>query len=191
MPATRTFETAWGRMAVAATARGVGRVVLRAGCGSTRSLVAVLAHTKADRDDPPLPRRARKTHENTRGGERAGRHARRAERQIREYLSGRRRRFTVPLNLDGLPPWQRRVLAAARRIPYGRTATYGRVAARAGEPNAARAVGQAMARNPVPILVPCHRVTATGGLGGFGGGLGLKRRLLALESPSRKRKTRT
>jgi methylated-DNA-[protein]-cysteine S-methyltransferase len=123
--------------------------------------------------------------------------AARAERQIREYLAGRRRpldhargrpewvegrRFTVPLDLSGLSPFHRRVLQATRRIPYGRTATYRDLARRVGRPRAARAVGQAMARNPVPLVIPCHRVVAAGGgLGGFSGGLDLKRRLLALE----------
>jgi methylated-DNA-[protein]-cysteine S-methyltransferase len=110
-------------------------------------------------------------------------HARQAERQIREYLRGRRRALTVRLDLTALPRFQKKVLLAARRILYGRTATYGEVAVRAGRPRAARAVGQAMARNPVPLAVPCHRVVAAGGgLGGFGGEAALKRRLLALES---------
>ena len=100
-----------------------------------------------------------------------------------QYLAGRRRRFTVPVDLSGVPAFQRRVLQALRRVPYGRTITYGQLAARAGRPRAARAVGQAMAHNPVPLIVPCHRVVASGGgLGGFGGGLALKRRLLALEA---------
>ena len=89
----------------------------------------------------------------------------------------------MPLDLAGLPPFHEKVLAAARRISYGRTATYGELAARAGSPRAARAVGQAMAHNPVPLIIPCHRVLAAGGrLGGYGGGLDLKRRLLGLES---------
>ena len=163
MPLARTFETPWGPVAVAATARGIAGVVLPGFAAPLAGRWPLAAHAKA-------------------GGERADRHARRAERELRQYLSGRRRRFTVPLDLGGLPPFQRRVLAAARRIPYGKTATYGRLAARAGKPKAARAVGQAMARNPVPILVPCHRVVAANGLGGFGGGLVLKRRLLALEN---------
>jgi O-6-methylguanine DNA methyltransferase len=108
--------------------------------------------------------------------------AARAEREIREYLAGRRRRFTVPLDLSGLSPFHRRVLRAALRIPYGRTVTYSDLARRVGRPAAARAVGQAMARNPVPLVIPCHRVVAAGGgLGGYSGGLALKRRLLALE----------
>jgi methylated-DNA-[protein]-cysteine S-methyltransferase len=86
------------------------------------------------------------------------------------------------VDLDGLPPFQRKVLLAERRVPYGRTITYGALAAKVGRPRAARAVGQALAHNPVPLVVPCHRVIAAGGgLGGFGGGLALKRRLLALE----------
>jgi len=109
--------------------------------------------------------------------------AARAEREIREYLAGRRRRFTVPADLSAATPFHRKALAALARVPYGRTVTYGQLAARAGRPRAARAVGQAMANNPLPLIFPCHRVVASGGgLGGFGGGLGLKRRLLALET---------
>jgi len=163
MTAVRTFETPWGRMGVAATAQGLARVVLPG-----------FAAGLAPRSKHLAPRK--------RGGEPADRHARRAERQIREYLAGKRRRFTIRLDLAVLPRFQKKALLAARKIPYGRTATYGEVAARAGRPRAARAVGQAMARNPVPLAVPCHRVVAAGGLGGFGGGAALKRQLLALEN---------
>jgi len=163
MTAVRIFETPWGRMAVAATARGLARVVLpgkRNGAALAR--LATLEGRQAPRT--------------------ALAHARQAERQIREYLCGRRRTFTVPLDLAALPRFQKKVLLAARRILYGRTVTYGQLAARAGRPRAARAVGQAMARNPVPLAVPCHRVVAADGLGGFSGGAALKRRLLALEN---------
>ena len=163
MTAARIFETPWGRMGVAATARGLARVVLPG-----------FAAGLAPRSKQPAPRK--------RGGEPADRHARRAERQIREYLCGRRRALTVRLDLSALPRFQKKALIAARRILYGRTVTYGQLAARAGNPRAARAVGQAMAWNPVPLAVPCHRVVAAGGLGGFGGGAALKRRLLALEA---------
>jgi methylated-DNA-[protein]-cysteine S-methyltransferase len=88
----------------------------------------------------------------------------------------------VPVDVGGTP-FQLAVWRAAREIPYGRTVTYGELAARIGRPGAARAVGQALGANPVPLLVPCHRVVAAGGgLGGFTGGLDLKARLLALEA---------
>jgi methylated-DNA-[protein]-cysteine S-methyltransferase len=99
------------------------------------------------------------------------------------YLSGERvsfRRHRV--DLTGVPPFLVRCLLAARRIRYGQVRSYGWLAAAAGNPRAARAAGQAMARNPLPIIVPCHRVVAAdGSLGGFGGGLEMKRALLELE----------
>jgi len=100
------------------------------------------------------------------------------------YFAGQPTDFSsCDIDISHLPPFFRKVFAAARRIPYGKTWTYGQLAARAGNPKAARAVGQAMARNPVPIVIPCHRVLASGGkLGGFGGGLDLKTALLNLEN---------
>ena len=93
---------------------------------------------------------------------------------------------SVVLDMEGRPPFYRRVWEALREIPRGTTITYGELAARVGRPRAARAVGQAMAANPYPPIVPCHRVIAhNGGLGGFGGGLDLKARLLALEGLTR------
>lgn len=91
----------------------------------------------------------------------------------------------VKLDLEAVPPFRRRIYEAARRIPPGNTLSYGEVAVRAGAPGAARAVGQAMANNPFPIIVPCHRVLAAGGkVGGFSarGGVLTKRRLLAIEA---------
>ncbi len=93
----------------------------------------------------------------------------------------------VVLDLRGTPPFHRDVYALARTIPPGETLTYGEVARRLGDPDAARAVGQALGRNPVAIIVPCHRVVAAGGaLGGFsaGGGAATKRRILAIEGAS-------
>jgi methylated-DNA-[protein]-cysteine S-methyltransferase len=90
----------------------------------------------------------------------------------------------APLDLEGVPAFHRRVYEVARSIPPGETLTYGVLAARLGEPGAARAVGQALGKNPFPIVVPCHRVTAAGGkLGGFSahGGTATKLRLLAIE----------
>jgi methylated-DNA-[protein]-cysteine S-methyltransferase len=102
-------------------------------------------------------------------------------RQLGEYFAGRRRAFDLEVVLDG-SPFQRRVWAELRRIPYGGTLSYGQLAARLGAPGAARAVGRANATNPVPIVVPCHRVVgADGSLTGFGGGIAAKRALLALE----------
>lgn len=91
----------------------------------------------------------------------------------------------IPVDLSGLPPFTRRALEAAREVPPGATATYGALASRTGVPGSARAVGQAMARNPVPLLVPCHRVlSSTGGLTGFSapGGTATKKRLLEIEA---------
>jgi len=104
-----------------------------------------------------------------------------AVRELREYFAGRRREFTLPLDLRGTP-FQLRVWKALRRIPYGQTCSYADIARRVGRPRAFRAVGQANHRNPVAIVVPCHRVLASDGtLGGYGGGLHMKRFLLELE----------
>ena len=102
--------------------------------------------------------------------------------QLEEYLAGTRREFE--LDVDPIASdFQRRVWQAVSAIPFGETRTYGDIAAALGSPGAARAVGLACGRNPVAIVVPCHRVVAAGGrLGGYGGGLEWKRRLLALEA---------
>jgi methylated-DNA-[protein]-cysteine S-methyltransferase len=103
-------------------------------------------------------------------------------RQLDEYFAGERRRFEVALDLDDLAGFNRRTLLAACDIPYGETATYGELAAQLGHPGAARAVGNALSRCPVSIVVPCHRVVrAADGLSGWGRNLAEKRRLLALE----------
>lgn len=106
-----------------------------------------------------------------------------ARRQLDEYFTGRRTAFDVPLDLSLVrAPFQRAVLDAARAIPYGGTRTYGEVAATIGHPSASRAVGTALGRNPLCIVVPCHRVhRAGGGLGGYAGGLPVKRWLLDRE----------
>jgi methylated-DNA-[protein]-cysteine S-methyltransferase len=105
-----------------------------------------------------------------------------ARRQLDEYFEGRRERFELDLDLRGLAPFAEHVLAELARVPYGTTTTYGTLAAQAGAPRAARAVGTVMNRNPVPIVLPCHRVVgASGALTGYGGGLDRKVRLLRLE----------
>lgn len=104
-----------------------------------------------------------------------------AASELSEYFAGRRRRFTVPLDIRGTP-FQKRVWQALMTIPYGCTRSYGDIAQQIGRPRASRAVGQANHHNPLAIVVPCHRVVAChGGLGGYGGGLQMKQALLDLE----------
>ena len=106
----------------------------------------------------------------------------RARRQLDEYFEGRRRRFELPLDWQLAQGFRRAVLRATARIPYGRTASYREVAARAGSPAASRAAGSALANNPLPLLVPCHRVLpSSGALGDYRGGADAKATLLALE----------
>jgi methylated-DNA-[protein]-cysteine S-methyltransferase len=100
--------------------------------------------------------------------------------QLEEYFAGERTGFTVPMELDGTP-FQKDVWAELTRIPYGETISYGELARRVGRPKGPRAVGQANGKNPIPIIVPCHRVLAGNGIGGYGGGLPMKRALLAVE----------
>jgi methylated-DNA-[protein]-cysteine S-methyltransferase len=101
------------------------------------------------------------------------------------YLAGHKLDFPDRLDLSGATPFQRAVWEATRLIPYGETRSYTWVAEQVGKPKAARAVGQALGRNPLPIIVPCHRVlTSDGGLGGFSGGLEMKRFLINLEAKS-------
>lgn len=104
------------------------------------------------------------------------------EKQLREYFEGERQDFSVPLDLRGTA-FQRAVWQALREIPFGETRTYGELARRLGSPDATRAVGAANGRNPVSIIVPCHRVIGSSGkLTGFAGGLEAKGFLLDLES---------
>lgn len=147
-----------GPVGLAATPRGVCRVVLGAGPRWARAAFP----------DTPL------TH--------VFPHAFPGGKAVVACLTGLKADLAgVPLDVGGTP-FQRAVWGAARAIPHGRTRTYGEIAAAVGRPGAARAVGQALGANPVPLLVPCHRVVAAGGgLGGFTGGLDLKARLLALE----------
>jgi methylated-DNA-[protein]-cysteine S-methyltransferase len=191
VPRVIQFDTPVGRISVAATGKGLVRVELPgdssigvplAGCHgrAVGSRVAVSTGTVAERRN----RGTQVADSCTRASATAARMAERAKREILQYLSGRRRTFTVPVDLSGVPPFHAKALRAAGRIPFGRTRTYADLAAAVGRPRGARAVGQAMARNPVPLVVPCHRVVGRNGLGGYGGGLALKRRLLAIENPS-------
>jgi methylated-DNA-[protein]-cysteine S-methyltransferase len=106
----------------------------------------------------------------------------RARRELDLYFEGRLTEFDLPLDWRLSHDFRRRVLRAVNRIPYGQTRSYMQVAARAGNERAVRAAGSACGSNPIPIVVPCHRVLRTGGaLGGYGGGLPMKRALLELE----------
>jgi methylated-DNA-[protein]-cysteine S-methyltransferase len=102
--------------------------------------------------------------------------------QLAQYFDGERTTFDIPIAFDGGTPFQQAVWRALTEIPYGETISYGELARRIGRPDRARAVGSANGRNPIPVIVPCHRVIgADGSLVGFGGGLERKRILLELE----------
>jgi methylated-DNA-[protein]-cysteine S-methyltransferase len=154
MMETTEFDTAIGRCAIGWTERGVAKVRWPGSRGASRSAAR-----------PP--------------------EIERAIEGIQALLRGEPADLTgVPLDLGGVQPFDRRVYEAARSIQPGRTRTYGELATELGEPGEARAVGAAMARNPVPLVVPCHRVVAADGrLGGFSapGGVATKRRLLEIE----------
>jgi methylated-DNA-[protein]-cysteine S-methyltransferase len=103
--------------------------------------------------------------------------------QLRRYYAGEPVTFAAKLDLEGYTPFERKVWAATSRIPYGQTRPYSWVAKKAGSPRAYRAVGAALAKNPIPIVIPCHRVLRKdGSLGGYGGGLEMKCRLLEMEA---------
>jgi methylated-DNA-[protein]-cysteine S-methyltransferase len=158
------FPTAIGECAVAWSERGVAGVWFpEATTDATRRRIERRGWTEAT---PPGPVRAAMTH-------------------VQHLLeSGREDLTGVALDMDGIEDFERRILEAAREIPPGTTLTYGELAARVGAPGAGRQVGQAMARNRFPIIVPCHRVMAAGGgFGGFSapGGLERKARLLNIE----------
>lgn len=106
----------------------------------------------------------------------------RTEKQLNEYLSGKRQLFDLPLQAEGTP-FQQQVWQRLSAIPYGKTCSYQDIARQLNNPNACRAVGTANGRNPLSIIVPCHRVIAADGtLGGYGGGLAIKEKLLAIEA---------
>jgi len=172
------FGTAFGPMSLASTERGIvacslpgERNGLRGDEVSRPARAAPADHVRAwlDRHLPQA-----EIHEG------AGRNGP-AIAAVRDFLAGRRRELDLPLDLRGTE-FQKKVWAALRRVPYGGTISYAELAARAGHPRASRACGSANGSNPVPLFVPCHRTIASGGkLGGFGGGLELKARLLELE----------
>lgn len=160
--ATSKFESPIGLLRLAATPAGVVRIgfPVASGAGFRGWLSRNLADAEEVEALPALKQ---------------------LEAELSDYFDGRLERFEVPLDLRGTP-FQREVWVALGRIPYGETRSYGEIAAEIGRPRAYRAVGLANGANPVPLVIPCHRVIAAGGkLGGFGGGLDTKRKLLALE----------
>jgi len=166
------FKTNWGWVGVAATGRGVQAIVLPK---PTRRAVERELTSRGGSRTAPTPM--------TNG--RGDGHLRAARAAIIAYLEGKGRSFDLQLDLQGQPRFRLKVWEVLQRIPYGRVRSYGWVARKVGKPKAARAVGAACGANPVPLLVPCHRVIAgDGSLGGFSGGLGVKKRLLRLEGLS-------
>jgi len=157
-----TVDSPLGRLDVAVTDRGLLEIAFPEQDRATR--LAVLS----ERVSPRILNAPAKT-DNVR-------------RELDEYFEGSRTGFDLRLDRRLLHGFQLTTLRATERIPYGRTATYGELAERIGSPRAARAVGNALGSNPIPIVIPCHRVLRTGGaLGGYGGGLSRKQQLLALE----------
>jgi len=158
----RVFDTEFGCMAIAATEEGLAALALP--CASEVDTLFQLGNRMetAQCTDNLMPELVA---------------------LLKRYFKGERIHFEVKLDLSPSTDFQRRIWQAARHIPCGETRSYGWVAAQAGNPKAARAAGNAIGRNPIPVIIPCHRVIAgDGSIGGFSSGLDIKRRLLALES---------
>jgi O-6-methylguanine DNA methyltransferase len=176
----RTDTTLRELFAVRAPATLTGRVraALQA---STPTLETLLDRFHFEATDQGIPRLAYGRGRDVAAG-RGRRLVEQARAELAEYLGGRRTFFTVPVDLGGVAEFQDQVLAEARRIPFGEVASYATLARRIGHPKAARAVGNALGANPVPVLVPCHRVIRGDGTWGhYAFGAALKTRLLALE----------
>jgi methylated-DNA-[protein]-cysteine S-methyltransferase len=172
-----TIDTPVGRLRLRADATGLTHILLpehHGRHGSGQSPVPAAdphAHSDSAASDQRPP------------GATATRHLRAAARQLEEYFAGARTSFDLPLSPTGGTAFQRQVWLSLADIGYGRTESYADLATRVGRPRAFRAVGQANGANPLPIVLPCHRVVASGGgLGGYGGGLDMKRWLLAHEA---------
>jgi methylated-DNA-[protein]-cysteine S-methyltransferase len=157
-----TMSSPLGELTVFVTSRGLLRIAYDNEGGD-----AVMAEV-AERLSPRILRVAKRTDE--------------ARRQLDGYFASDRRSFDLPVDWSLVHGFARGVLRATAAVPFGQVTTYGRMARAAGSPRAARAAGNALGSNPIPIVVPCHRVLhADGGLGGYSGGLDRKRILLALE----------
>lgn len=156
------FDSPLGRLLLARTPKGLARVSY---VGESEDLVL---SDLAERISPRVLE--------------APQHLDDVKRELDEYFDGQRRDFDVPIDWRLTAGFGRRVLKATARIPFGKVSSYQRIAAAAGSPAGSRAAGNALGANPLPIVVPCHRVLRTGGaLGGYTGGLGKKEWLLTLE----------
>ena len=163
-----TFDSPVGRLLLARTQRGLVRIAYLDGSEQEEAVLEQLAEKLSPRI-LAAPARLDET-----------------RRELDQYFAGSRDRFEVAVDWSLTRGFGRRVLEATSRIPFGSSSTYQRVAAEAGSPRGYRAAGNALGANPIPIVVPCHRVLhATGGLGGYTGGLQRKRLLLAIESGQR------
>ena len=163
MPRAMIFRSPWGWMGIAESPKGIQTIVL-----PKRSKRAVESDLKIQSNGP------------LQQGESTQLEA--ARRQLLDYLAGKRNTFDVPLDLSQGTSFQRQVWRTLQRVPYGKLRSYQWIAARVGGRHYARAVGNAVGANPLPIVIPCHRIVAhDASLGGFSGGLPIKRKLLSLE----------
>lgn len=161
------FKSTWGWMGISETSTGIDAIVLPK--GSKRSVESGLRGMTNEPLEPGGSARL------------VG-----ARRQLLDFLNGKRNTFDFPLDLSRGTPFRRQVWRILQRVPYGKLRSYRWVAARVGGRHYARAVGNAVGANPLPIVIPCHRVVAQDAtLGGFSGGLPLKRKLLTLEGTLR------
>lgn len=168
MSTTSIFQTPWGWMGIGASEQGINSIVLPK--PSRQAVHDELLEPHRERAGQTLQNSAE------------AKLVREAQTQLMAFLANQRRELDFPLDLSRGTPFQRQVWRAILRIPYGRVRSYRWVADRVGGSQYARAVGNALGANPVPIIVPCHRiVTSEGSLGGFTGGLPVKRKLLELE----------
>jgi O-6-methylguanine DNA methyltransferase len=161
------FKTPWGWMGISETSQGIDAIVLPRGSRQAiESGLNAMASEPCEAGDSMRLEAAR--------------------RQLLDYLSGKRDTFAVPLDLSRGTPFRRRVWRILQRVPYGKLRSYQWVASRVGGRRYARAVGNAVSANPLPIVIPCHRIVAQdSSLGGFSCGLPMKRKLLTLEGTLR------
>jgi O-6-methylguanine DNA methyltransferase len=173
------FKTALGWAGIVVTDHGIAGIVLpRTGKRSAAREVM----SEASRVLQGHVRRRRGDDRTREAPARRSLLVKKAEQVLRDYFSGRPVIFDLPLDLRLYTRFQRKVWKATSEIAYGETRSYASIARRIRRPKSARAVGQALGANPIPVLIPCHRViTSAGALGGFSGGLGMKKKLLHLE----------